>query len=61
VFFAAYEVAYEPYRALYPNLVDDDVAAQRGQARRLLRTLAARRELRLHLAANSRWELSLGR
>jgi MFS family permease len=31
VFFAAYFVAYEPYRALYPDLLDDDIAA-RGQA-----------------------------
>jgi Na+/melibiose symporter-like transporter len=34
VFFAAYYVAYEPYRALYPDLVDDEVAgrAQSTQA-----------------------------
>lgn len=33
-FFAAYYLAYEPYRALYPDLVDDDAAgrAQSGQA-----------------------------
>ncbi len=31
VFFAAYFVAYEPYRALYPDLLDDEIAA-RGQA-----------------------------
>jgi MFS family permease len=31
VFFAGYFVAYEPYRALYPDLVDDDVAS-RAQA-----------------------------
>src|SRR3954447_24122884 len=34
VFFLAYFVAYEPYRALYPDLMDDDVAgrAQSSQA-----------------------------
>jgi len=34
VFFLAYFIAYEPYRALYPDLVDDDVAgkAQSTQA-----------------------------
>ncbi|HEV2752654.1 MAG TPA: MFS transporter [Solirubrobacteraceae bacterium] len=34
VFFAGYYVAYEPYRALYPDLVEDDAAgrAQSGQA-----------------------------
>ncbi|HEX4806731.1 MAG TPA: MFS transporter [Conexibacter sp.] len=34
VFFFAYFVAYEPYRALYPDLLDDDVAgrAQSSQA-----------------------------
>lgn len=34
VFFAAYFVAYEPYRALYPDLVDDEIAgrAQSAQA-----------------------------
>jgi MFS family permease len=31
IFFAAYFVAYEPYRALYPDLLDDEIAA-RGQA-----------------------------
>ena len=31
VFFLAYFVAYEPYRALYPDLVDDEIAA-RGQS-----------------------------
>jgi MFS family permease len=33
-FFAAYYVAYEPYRALYPDLIDDDIAgrAQSTQA-----------------------------
>jgi MFS family permease len=28
IFFAAYFVAYEPYRALYPDLVDNDIAAR---------------------------------
>ena len=34
VFFVAYFVAYEPYRALYPDLVDDEIAgrAQSSQA-----------------------------
>jgi MFS family permease len=32
VFFLAYFVAYEPYRALYPDLVDDEIAG-RGQSR----------------------------
>lgn len=34
VFFTAYYVAYEPYRALYPDLVDDEIAgrAQSTQA-----------------------------
>jgi MFS family permease len=34
VFFAAYFLAYEPYRALYPDLVDDEIAgrAQSTQA-----------------------------
>lgn len=33
-FFAAYYIAYEPYRALYPDLVEDEAAgrAQSGQA-----------------------------
>ncbi|HEX6457780.1 MAG TPA: MFS transporter [Thermoleophilaceae bacterium] len=31
VFFFAYFVAYEPYRALYPDLVDDEIAG-RGQS-----------------------------
>ena len=35
VFFAAYFTAYEPYRALYPDLLDDDIAA-RGQATQAL-------------------------
>src|SRR5919197_6641042 len=34
VFFLAYLVAYEPYRAMYPDLIDDEVAgrAQSTQA-----------------------------
>jgi Na+/melibiose symporter-like transporter len=31
LFFAAYFIAYEPYRALYPDLVDDEIAG-RGQS-----------------------------
>jgi hypothetical protein len=31
VFFLAYFVAYEPYRALYPDLVSDEIAG-RGQS-----------------------------
>jgi Na+/melibiose symporter-like transporter len=32
VFFAFYFVAYEPYRAMYPDLVDDEAAAGRTQS-----------------------------
>jgi Na+/melibiose symporter-like transporter len=126
VFFAAYYAAYEPYRALYPDLVDDDIAGRaqstqavfrslgtfaalvggglllalaepapfvagavvavagtsafawavlrrgvpeqdytdgagvRDDARRLWRSIAHRRELRLYLVANALWELALG-
>ncbi|MCW2995375.1 MAG: transporter [Conexibacter sp.] len=35
VFFAAYFVAYEPYRALYPDLVDPEIAG-RGQSTQAL-------------------------
>jgi MFS family permease len=35
VFFAAYFVAYEPYRALYPDLVDNEIAG-RGQSTQAL-------------------------
>jgi MFS family permease len=28
LFFVAYFIAYEPYRALYPDLIDDDIAAR---------------------------------
>ena len=34
-FFAAYFVAYEPYRALYPDLLDDEIAG-RGQSTQAL-------------------------
>lgn len=36
VFFAAYFVAYEPYRAMYPDLVDDDKIAGRAQSSQAL-------------------------
>jgi Na+/melibiose symporter-like transporter len=32
VFFAGYFVAYEPYRAMYPDLVDEDAVAGRSQS-----------------------------
>lgn len=35
LFFAAYYAAYEPYRALYPDLVDDEIAG-RGQSTQAL-------------------------
>jgi MFS family permease len=35
VFYIAYFVAYEPYRALYPDMVDDDIAG-RGQSTQAL-------------------------
>jgi MFS family permease len=35
IFFAAYFVAYEPYRALYPDLVDEEIAG-RGQSTQAL-------------------------
>ena len=34
VFFVGYFVAYEPYRALYPDLVDDEIAGRAQSARR---------------------------
>ena len=37
VFFAAYFVAYEPYRALYPDLVDDKVAGRAQSAQAIAR------------------------
>lgn len=36
VFFAAYFVAYEPYRAMYPDLVDDERIAGRAQSSQAL-------------------------
>ncbi|MBI5103998.1 MAG: MFS transporter [Solirubrobacterales bacterium] len=44
VFFLAYYVGYEPYRALYPDLVDEDVAGRAQSTQALWRgigTLAA--------------------
>jgi MFS family permease len=35
IFYAAYFVAYEPYRALYPDMVDEDIAG-RGQSTQAL-------------------------
>jgi MFS family permease len=40
VFFAAYYVAYEPYRALYPDLVDDDIAGRAQSTQALFRGAA---------------------
>jgi predicted MFS family arabinose efflux permease len=39
VFFAAYFVAYEPYRALYPDLVDDNIAGRAQSTQALWRGL----------------------
>ncbi|MEA2246695.1 MAG: transporter, family, tetracycline resistance protein [Solirubrobacteraceae bacterium] len=39
-FFAAYYVAYEPYRALYPDLVDDDIAGRAQSTQALFRGAA---------------------
>jgi Na+/melibiose symporter-like transporter len=36
VFFAFYFVAYEPYRVMYPDLIDDDHAAGRAQSTQAL-------------------------
>lgn len=36
VFFAAYFVAYEPYRAMYPDLIDEDSVAGRAQSTQAL-------------------------
>jgi Na+/melibiose symporter-like transporter len=36
IFFAAYFVAYEPYRAMYPDLVDDERIAGRAQSSQAL-------------------------
>jgi MFS family permease len=40
IFFAGYFVAYEPYRALYPDLVDDDVAGRAQSTQAMARGLA---------------------
>lgn len=37
VFFGAYFVAYEPYRALYPDLVDDEIAGRSQSAQAVAR------------------------
>lgn len=37
VFFVAYFVAYEPYRALYPDLMDDEVAGRAQSAQAIAR------------------------
>jgi MFS family permease len=38
-FFAAYFVAYEPYRALYPDLVDDEIAGRAQSSQAIFRGL----------------------
>jgi hypothetical protein len=40
VFFAAYYTAYEPYRALYPDLVDDAIAGRAQSTQALFRGAA---------------------
>jgi MFS family permease len=40
VFFAAYFVAYEPYRALYPDLVDDEIAGRAQSTQAIFRGAA---------------------
>ena len=40
IFFAGYFVAYEPYRALYPDLVDEEVAGRAQSTQAVLRGLA---------------------
>jgi MFS family permease len=40
IFFGAYFVAYEPYRALYPDLVDDEIAGRAQSTQALWRGLA---------------------
>jgi MFS family permease len=37
VFFFAYFIAYEPYRALYPDLIDDDIAARAQSTQAIFR------------------------
>lgn len=39
VFFAAYFVAYEPYRALYPDLVEDEIAGRAQSTQAIFRGL----------------------
>ena len=39
-FFVAYYVAYEPYRALYPDMVDDEIAARAQSTQALFRGAA---------------------
>ena len=39
VFFAAYFVAYEPYRALYPDLMDDEIAGRAQSSQAIFRGL----------------------
>jgi Na+/melibiose symporter-like transporter len=39
-FFAAYDIAYEPYRALYPDLIDDDIAGRAQSTQALFRGAA---------------------
>ena len=39
VFFVAYFIAYEPYRALYPDLIDDEIAARAQSTQAIWRGL----------------------
>ena len=39
VFFVGYFVAYEPYRALYPDLVDDEIAGRAQSSQAIFRGL----------------------
>ena len=39
VFFAAYYIAYEPYRALYPDLVDDEIEGRAQSSQAIFRGL----------------------
>jgi Na+/melibiose symporter-like transporter len=39
IFFVAYFVAYEPYRALYPDLVDDEIAGRAQSSQAIFRGL----------------------
>jgi Na+/melibiose symporter-like transporter len=45
VFFGAYYVAYKPYRALYPDIVDDDIAGRALSTQALFRGAATFRAL----------------